>query len=61
MDDENANSILDKIGMCKDVVCRLFIEFFNDGEYMDFYVKLGTEAGKIYNGCRYATLHHEKS
>ncbi len=43
---ENANSILDKIGMCKDVVSRLFIEYFNDGEYMDFHVKLGTEAEK---------------
>lgn len=43
---ENANSILEKIGMCKDVVSRLFIEYFNDGEYMDFHVKLGTEAEK---------------
>lgn len=43
---ENVNNILEKIGMCKDVVSRLFIEYFNDGEYMDFHVKLGTEAEK---------------
>lgn len=43
---ENADSILDKISMCKDAVSRLFIEFFNDGECMDFHVKLGTEAEK---------------
>ena len=44
---KNVNSILDKISMCKDVVSRLFIEYFNDGECMDFHVKLGTEADKI--------------
>jgi len=43
---ENAKCILDKISMCKDEVSRLFIEFFNDGEYMDFHVKLGTETEK---------------
>lgn len=43
---ENANIILDKISMCKDVVSRLFVEYFNDGEYMDFHVKLGTDADK---------------
>lgn len=43
---ENAQCILDKISMCKDTVSRLFIEYFNDGEYMDFHAKLGTEAEK---------------
>ena len=43
---ENAKNILDKIGMCKDTVSRLFVEYFNDGEYMDFYAKVGTETEK---------------
>ena len=43
---KNADIILDKIGMCKDAVSRLFVEYFNDGEYMDFHVKIGTEADK---------------
>lgn len=50
---ENANIILDKVGMCKDGVSRLFIEYFNDGEYRDFHVKLGTEAEKLALEKRY--------
>jgi hypothetical protein len=53
---ENANSILEKIGMCKDLVSRLFIEFFNDGECMDFHVKLGTEAEKAALEKRYPNV-----
>lgn len=44
---ENAKNILEKISMCKDVVSRLFVEYFNDGECMDFHAKIGTEAEKI--------------
>lgn len=44
---ENANDIIAKISMCKDVVSRLFLEYFNDGEYIDFHAKIGTEAQKI--------------
>lgn len=43
---KNADSIIEKICMCKEVVSRLFIEYFNDGEYMDFHVKIGTEVQK---------------
>lgn len=44
---ENVNSILDKISMCKEAVSRLFVEYFNDGECMDFHAKIGTEAQKM--------------
>lgn len=44
---KNAENIIEKIGMCQDVVSRLFVEYFNDGEYMDFHAKIGTEAQKI--------------
>lgn len=43
---ENAKQILDKIGMCKDTVSRVFIEYFNDGECMDIHAKIGTQAEK---------------
>ncbi|MBQ4522480.1 MAG: hypothetical protein IJA10_05940 [Lachnospiraceae bacterium] len=43
---ENVNSILDKISTYKEVVSRLFVEYFNDGECMDFHVKIGTETEK---------------
>lgn len=43
---ENADSIIEKICMCKEEVSRLFIEYFNDGEYMDFHAKIGTETQK---------------
>ncbi|MBR4083424.1 MAG: hypothetical protein IKK33_03975 [Lachnospiraceae bacterium] len=43
---ENAKVILEKIALCKEKVSRLFVEYFNDGEYMDFHAKIGTEAEK---------------
>ncbi len=43
----NAKVILDKIAMCKEPVSRLFVEYFNDGESMDFHAKIGTEAEKL--------------
>lgn len=44
---ENANSMIEEICMCKDTVSRLFIEYFKDGDCVDFHAKLGTEAQKI--------------
>lgn len=44
---ENANSMIEKICMCKDTVSRLFIEYFKDGDCVDFHAKIGTEAQKI--------------
>lgn len=44
---ENAKAILEKIALCKEKVSRLFVEYFNDGEYMDFHAKIGTEAEKM--------------
>ena len=44
---ENANDIIKKIYMCKEKVSRLFVEYFNDVEYMDFHAKIGTKAQKI--------------
>lgn len=32
--------------MCKDAISRLFVEYFNDGEAMDFHAKIGTEEEK---------------
>ena len=43
---ENAQCIVEKISMCKDLVSRLFIEYFDDGECMDFHAKIGTKAQK---------------
>ena len=43
---ENAKVILEKIVLCKEPVSRLFVEYFNDGECMDFHAKIGTEAEK---------------
>lgn len=43
---KNADLMIEKICMCKDVVSRLFIEYFNDGECMDFHAKIGTETQK---------------
>ena len=44
---ENARVILEKIALCKEKVSRLFVEYFNDGEYMDFHAKIGTESEKM--------------
>lgn len=43
---KNADSIIEKICMCNEVVSRLFVEYFNDGQYLDFHAKIGTEAQK---------------
>lgn len=43
---ENAKAILGKLALCKEKVSRLFVEYFNDGEYMDFHAKIGTESEK---------------
>lgn len=43
---KNADSIIEKISTCTDVVARLFVEYFNDGESMDFHAKLGTAVQK---------------
>ena len=39
---DNADIIIKKISAFKGVVSRLFIEYFDDGEYFDFHAKLGT-------------------
>ena len=44
---ENAKVILKKIVLCKEPVSRLFVEYFNDGECMDFHAKIGTETEKL--------------
>lgn len=43
---ENANTIIEKICMCKDPVARLFIEYYSDGEHLDFHARIGTEIQK---------------
>lgn len=43
---ENADVIIEKICMCKDIVARLFIEYFNDGACLDFHARIGTEIYK---------------
>ena len=43
---QNADSIVEQICTCTDVVARLFIEYFDDGECMDFHAMLGTPAQK---------------
>lgn len=42
----NSNLIIEQICSCTDVIARLFIEYFYDGEAMDFHAKLGTAAQK---------------
>ena len=39
---EIADIIIEKISQCSDVVSRLFIEYFSDGEYFDIHAKIGT-------------------
>lgn len=39
---ENADNITEKLCMCKETISRLFIEYFNDGECIDFHAKIGT-------------------
>lgn len=42
----NADAIIEKICMCKDLVARLFIEYFNDGACLDFHARIGTDIYK---------------
>jgi hypothetical protein len=40
---ENADAMVEGICQCKETISRLFIEYFDDGEYIDIHVKLGTK------------------
>lgn len=40
----NAEHIIEQISACKEKAARLFVEYFNDGEYLDYHVKIGTQA-----------------
>lgn len=44
---ENADVMLKTICQCHETVSRLFIEYFDDGEYIDIHAKIGTENEKI--------------
>lgn len=44
---KNVEKIIETICQCKEVVSRLFLEYFNDGQYLDFHAKVGTEKQKI--------------
>lgn len=39
----NAERIIAQISLCKEKAARLFVEYFNDGEYIDYHVKIGTK------------------
>lgn len=43
---KNADLIIEKICMCNEVVSRLFVEYYNNGQYLDFHAKIGTETQK---------------
>lgn len=43
---ENTKDITSKIIKCKDIISRLFIEYFSDGGYIDFHVKIATKHKK---------------
>ena len=43
---ENADIMIEKICQCRETISRLFIEYFDDGEYIDIHAKLGTEDKK---------------
>lgn len=38
----NADAIIEQIQQCTDVAARLFIDYFCDGEYMDYHAMIGT-------------------
>lgn len=40
----NADAIIEQIKQCTEVVARLFIEYYSDGDYMDYHAKIGTAA-----------------
>lgn len=41
---QNANAIMEQIQQCTDVVARLFIEYYVDGETIDYHAVIGTAA-----------------
>ena len=43
---ETADAMLAEIRKCKEEVSRLFVEYFEDGEAMDFHAGIGTRAEK---------------
>lgn len=44
---ETADAMIEEIAKCKEEVARLFVEYFEDGEAMDFHAGIGTKAEKI--------------
>lgn len=40
----NADTIIEQIQQCKDVVARLFIDYYCDGDNMDYHAVIGTAA-----------------
>lgn len=43
---ETADTMIAEIAKCKEEVARLFVEYFEDGEAMDFHAGIGTKAEK---------------
>ncbi len=43
---ETADAMIAEIAKCKEEVSRLFVEYFEDGEAMDFHAGIGTKAEK---------------
>ncbi|MDE6363064.1 MAG: hypothetical protein K2L86_02165 [Lachnospiraceae bacterium] len=41
---QNADAITEQIKQCTDLVARLFIEYYSDGDCMDYHAKIGTAA-----------------
>lgn len=41
---QNADAIIEQIQQCTDVVARLFIDYYCDGDYMDYHAVIGTVA-----------------
>ena len=43
---KNADMIIDQICQCTDLVARLFVEYFSDGDCRDYHAVIGTAAEK---------------
>ena len=43
---KNADMIIDQICQCTDLVARLFVEYFSDGDCRDYHAVIGTESEK---------------
>jgi hypothetical protein len=41
---QNADAIIEQLKQCTETVLRLFIEYYSDGDCMDYHAKLGTPA-----------------